>query len=274
MKKILIIFILQTSLMGAQSGIKKVKLYSFDNLIKTIGLEKDTLIVFDIDGVILCPKDKYLSHSNREERHKFLNYIKESHGLERKKDIFGLIISQMEYKLIEPNLVKYFWFLKFNGSDIIALTSMGPNNPYFDQEQDRVDTLKDKGFLFDERYQGIIKIDEQDRPQPKAIEGVIFARGYEKGLVLKAYLDQQKANYRKVVVIDDISKNLDSIEEYCKDKIDDIILIEYKYDEAAEQKPMEEISRLQKYFITSHSIWLSDKQAITLLQIKNKAKVE
>ncbi|WP_342272675.1 DUF2608 domain-containing protein [Candidatus Tisiphia endosymbiont of Parasteatoda lunata] len=128
---------------------------------------------------------------------------------------------------MEPVLVKHFWFLKFNGADIIALTSMGPNNPYFDQEQDRVDVLKDKGLIFDGRYQGLIKIDEQNRPQPKVIEGVIFARGYEKGLVLKAYLDQQRANYSKIVMIDDMSQNLDSVERYLKNQVDSIVLIEY-----------------------------------------------
>ncbi len=104
---------------------------------------------------------------------------------------------------------------------------MGPNNPYFDQEQDRVDVLKDKGLIFDGRYQGLIKIDEQNRPQPKVIEGVIFARGYEKGLVLKAYLDQQRANYSKIVMIDDMSQNLDSVERYLKNQVDSIVLIEY-----------------------------------------------
>ncbi|MCC8484021.1 MAG: DUF2608 domain-containing protein [Rickettsia endosymbiont of Labidopullus appendiculatus] len=274
MKRILVMLILQLFVMEAQSSVERIKLHSFDDLTKIIKVEKDTLIVFDIDGVILCPKDSYLSHDNREVHHKFLDDIEKSQGLAQKKNIYGLIISQMEHKLIEPSFVKHFWFLRFNGSDIVALTSIGPNNPYFDQEQDRVDVLKDKGLIFDEKYKGMVKIDEQSRPQPKAIEGIIFARGYEKGLVLKAYLDQQKANYSKIVVIDDMSKNLDSIEKYLKDKVDNIILIEYSYDTVGEQKSIEEISRLQKDFLKSQSIWLSDKQAAVLLQIINKDKAK
>ncbi|BFD45654.1 MAG: hypothetical protein DMENIID0002_03000 [Rickettsia endosymbiont of Sergentomyia squamirostris] len=259
--------------MEALSSIERIKLHSFDDLTKKIR-GKDTLVVFDIDGVILAAKDSYLSHDNREMRHKFLDDIEKSHGLVQKKNIYGLIIAQMEYKLIEPVLVKHFWFLKFNGADIIALTSMGPNNPYFDQEQDRVDVLKDKGLIFDGRYQGLIKIDEQNRPQPKVIEGVIFARGYEKGLVLKAYLDQQRANYSKIVMIDDMSQNLDSVERYLKNQVDSIVLIEYSYDKLEEQKSIKALSTLQQDFVKTQSIWLSDKQASVLLQIINKDKTE
>ncbi|WP_341756845.1 MULTISPECIES: DUF2608 domain-containing protein [unclassified Candidatus Tisiphia] len=273
MKKFLVIVILQCIAMEALSNIERIKLHSFDDLTKKIR-GKDTLVVFDIDGVILAAKDSYLSHDNREMRHKFLDDIEKSHGLVQKKNIYGLIIAQMEYKLIEPVLVKHFWFLKFNGADIIALTSMGPNNPYFDQEQDRVDVLKDKGLIFDGRYQGLIKIDEQNRPQPEVIEGVIFARGYEKGLVLKAYLDQQRANYSKIVMIDDMSQNLDSVERYLKNQVDSIVLIEYSYDKLAEQKSIKTLSTLQQDFVKTQSIWLSDKQASVLLQIINKDKIE
>ncbi|WP_341761455.1 DUF2608 domain-containing protein [Candidatus Tisiphia endosymbiont of Thecophora atra] len=278
MRKILIILILQFIVIEAFASIERIKLHSFDNLVDQIKNDtikgKDVLIVFDIDGVILCPKDSYLSHNNREVRHKFLDDIEKSQGLAQRKNIYALIAAQMEYKLIEPSLMKHFWFLKFNGYNVIALTSMGPNNPYFDQEQDRVDMLKDKGLLFDKRYHGQIKIDKQKRPQPKAIEGVIFARGYEKGLVLKAYLDQQHTAYSKIVVIDDKPQNLDSIEKHLKNQIGKIVLVEYSYDKFVEQKFTNNISTLQQNFLKTQSIWLSDKQASVLLQMRNKAKVE
>ncbi|MDR0773812.1 MAG: DUF2608 domain-containing protein [Rickettsia sp.] len=130
MRKILIILILQFIVIEAFASIERIKLHSFDNLVDQIKNDtikgKDTLIVFDIDGVILCPKDSYLSHNNREVRHKFLDDIEKSQGLAQRKNIYALIAAQMEYKLIEPRLMKHFWFLKFNGYNVIALTSMGP----------------------------------------------------------------------------------------------------------------------------------------------------
>ncbi|WP_375330376.1 DUF2608 domain-containing protein [Candidatus Tisiphia endosymbiont of Nemotelus uliginosus] len=77
--------------MEAQSSVERIKLHSFDNLTEIIKIEKDTLIVFDIDGVILCPKDSYLSHNNREVRHKFLDDIEKSQGLAQKKKYMGLL---------------------------------------------------------------------------------------------------------------------------------------------------------------------------------------
>ncbi|WP_342271439.1 hypothetical protein [Candidatus Tisiphia endosymbiont of Parasteatoda lunata] len=94
MKKFLVIVILQCIAMEALSSIERIKLHSFDDLTKKIR-GKDTLVVFDIDGVILAARDSYLSHDNREMRHKFLDDIEKSHGLVQKKNIYGLIIAQM-----------------------------------------------------------------------------------------------------------------------------------------------------------------------------------
>lgn len=153
-----------------------------------------------------------------------------------------------------------FYKLKLNSYKLLALTSMGPNNPYIDQESDRVNILQDMAIIF-EKINFQFNIDKQDRPQPFIKHGVIFARGYEKGVVLKHLLENFHFNESvNLIFIDDMTRNIDSVRNHISSKVNTMYLILHEFIEPHYELD-EQITEIQKEYSLNHNVWLSDKQA-------------
>ena len=242
------------------AGTQELHVNSFKQLNSHVDkLDKKTLIVIDVDGVILTTKDSFFSPINRKQRHKLFRKLESKLGKTEKKRLTELIFGQIEYKILDSTFIDFFTRVTRSEATVIALTSMGPNNRYVDQERLRVKTLKDLGYTFRSKDSFDLSINDETRKQPIVIEGIIFARGFEKGIVLKHYLKGQ--DYNKVIVIDDMSTHLISIKNNLDKIVQNLVLVEYKFDDYNNSNLDSDMHKFQIDYLLRTGIWLTDLQA-------------
>lgn len=232
---------------------------------------KKDLVVFDIDGVIITPTDKILKSSNREIRHSYFNKLEQELGKEQFLNLFEKIVIQLNAEFVEEKFPEFFYHIKSYGSKVIALTLMGPNNPYIDQEKDRVHLLRKMGIIFDDIYKNsnIVLENNKDRPQPLAISGILFSRGYNKGKVLSKLLNNIAFKPNRIIFIDDKIEHAQSFNANFQQS--NIKVFSFLYNPVQMNQEINQcVVDKQFDWAKRHSIWLSDRQAYILCNEDNE----
>jgi hypothetical protein len=231
--------------------------------------KKGDLVVFDIDGVIITPSDKLLKSCNRKIRRKHFDKLKHDLGEEKFRVLFAKVVTQLNAEFVEDRFPEIFYYIKSQGSKVIALTLMGPNNPYVDQEEDRVRYLRKMGIIFDSIYQNsnIILDINTDKPQPLFKFGIIFTRGYNKGEVLLKLLNNISFKPNRLIFIDNKINNVENFNASFRKSNMEVFSFFYNPSEI-EEDINKCIIEKQLDWAKKYSIWLSDRQAYILCQEK------
>jgi hypothetical protein len=254
--------------------IQPITIGKFSDINKYIeDFKEGDLVIFDIDGVILTPTDTILKSKYRETRHKFLDNLKQELGEKQFKDLYGKMVIQFGAEFVENDFPKFFYGIKSKQAKVIALTLMGPNNPYIDQEKDRVHYLTKMGINFDNLYRrkNIVIEHPSKRPQPLFDSGVIFSRGYDKGKVLIKFLEDIEFKPKRIIFIDDRKDHAQTVAQaLCSNNISGY---SFHYNHNKKAKKIDKcVVNKQFEWLKSQHIWLSDRQALILCKEKKYYK--
>jgi hypothetical protein len=174
--------------------IKQISSFSevdFDKII----LNKDTLVLFDVDHTLLKPieiHDQYYLSSEKkcdekmgEMRSLYADKIDQNF-------LVGSMMSKMKAEIIEPDVVKKIEFLKKNQIPCIAITAIpsGFNAGLNDTWQNwRFSNLKNRGIEFSFSDLAFV-LNMKGYRRPIFFNGIILADNDSKGNVLKFFLEK------------------------------------------------------------------------------------
>lgn len=169
---------------------------------------EDDLVVFDVDEVLIAPKDKFLrpsanSLSLRVYADTFFNEKDELN-----KERYGEWVSQFKIEPVNVELIQAIHALQAKRIKCIALTRMypgvGPCGKIEAMEDKRVDDLKAIGVDFRGVFPKRVELDFAPREgyTPLFQDGILYSRPYFKGEVLVAFLNKMDLHPRKIWFID------------------------------------------------------------------------
>lgn len=180
--------------------------------------DQDTLVIFDVDHVLIMPTDE--STRNRHPyRSQLWQDLEKRHSKEKMKILYGAVASKAKWRVIDPDIINVFTYLKQMGIPSMALTSLytGKFGNIKKLEDWRIKHLQDMGFDFAQVTPikediFVNELEEQDG-LPMLKSGVILTAQIDKAKVLE-YILRHKSYYPKTIIfIDDQLPNLESLEK-------------------------------------------------------------
>lgn len=254
-----------------------------------------TLIIFDVDYVLITPKDKVFRFAGEQNglRKQLFNSLK-SASYEKYKVINGRKIPLFDYLMsvvitlsqnepVDPQMAPLIAKLQKQNFPIIALTQnqSGPIGLIPSQSTKKINDLKEIGIEFRNSYFGMDCIILHDVISkggfhPVYDRGVIFANGAGKGDALKAFLISQNFRPEKVIFIDDRKEYLESVANALKTLGIPYVGLQFIQMLEKNEKVDSIISQYQFNFLLENGIWLDDalaeemRKKCLILEVLNK----
>lgn len=248
---------------------------------------KDTLVIFDIDQVLITPSDEIFVLSDTDEAKKFLTETYNDLFARLSKpdvdDLQSTLMLNKPWRLVTPDTAKVFNEIKNKGYKVLGLTASGSGafGKIRSMEEWRVSELNKVGINFDEKFinaksgsldQYIPEVSKYYAKHkhvcfPAASNGIIFTCLIPKGEVLDAYLQFANIKPSKIIFIDDRLSNLEAVSEYCKKH--NVQYLGYEYTAVKEQaknlKLNKRRAKFQYKILELTKVWLNDAQADMVL---------
>ena len=243
-----------------------------ENILTSI--DTDTLFIFDVDDVLMYPDDKILRTQNADACKELVKQLKQRVGKDEIQDVTSIILLARKNKPVDPKMINLIKTLQTNNIKVLALTNCatGKFGLVPSTENWRISELKSHGYYFYKSWPDLKDINlkpvmkDSNDASPVYKEGVLFVdQTGEKGAVLDAFLTSIKITPKRIVFIDDKSKNLVSVAEFAKQNNIEFIGIEYT--KALEEKEAlnKNIAQLQFEVLEKEKKWISDTEADKLL---------
>jgi histidinol phosphatase-like enzyme len=229
--------------------------------------DKNTLVIFDIDEVIIETTDSILKPQHKAHFVKLEEELLERTSKEQAVYFKSIIYQEQSIKLVNEKILDTFNGLKNKGINIIAITyiATGPRGKIAKFEDWGLSRLNKFGIDFrkfnnlkDHTYSNI----PAKHGVPLTKHGVTFTALATKGVLLDAVLKHNNIKPQKVIFIDDKLSNLQSVESTCKDL--DIPFTGIQYTAVIKSNKWtfdEELARLQFQVLEKEHRWLSDQEA-------------
>ena len=190
--------------------------------------DRDTLVVFDCDEVLITPTDTLFSPVNEDSYKKTIQYLNEKVGFSKADDILISIRKRHKFRLLNnelPNIIKN---MQNRGAAVLVLTAhwTGEFHDIKSVEDLRKNELNQFDFDFKKSWNGVDKIVFYELPTklpkynltkfPIFENGVIFACNIDKGMMLQKFLNHVSRTFDKIIFVDDRMKNILSIKKFCE----------------------------------------------------------
>jgi hypothetical protein len=240
--------------------------------------DQDTLIVLDIDDVIITKKDRYFKNFATDIRKEI--EAKTIRTLPRKTRIklLSIIYLQVRHRLVDPKIKEVIHDLQQRHIKVICLSRapIGQFGEIPNIEDQRIIEVGRFNLDFsvaapDRTHFVLSELSHLDSPSPVYKNGIICVGDYEKGETLRALLHHLQWKPKKIVLVDDLKENITSVQKAAKEKKINFVGLELRtvLDEQgnADKKLME----LQAHHLMEHEEWLSDEQAAAKLGRKTNA---
>ncbi|MDR3285557.1 MAG: DUF2608 domain-containing protein [Holosporales bacterium] len=197
---------------------------------------EDTLIVFDIDQTLVYPVNKAFCSCSLEAHRSFLNELASTLSREKEEAMWNLAVSGPS-KIREEKTLECFNNFKKKGGTVITLTAAGPGKLFEHKRFDifRYNLLKKKGFDFSDACEEtdfcFTEFSSFRGNFPTYYNGMISGNGTvgeaTKGRILVAFLKKCKKYPKKVVFIDDLKENINSVAVVLEEQKMPYLSIEY-----------------------------------------------
>lgn len=236
--------------------------------------DENTLIVLDVDDVLVKADDQILQLAHKKELDKIIADLAQKHPRGKIEDLTSLVFLQYQKSLVDPNIKEIFELLKDKDIKFIALTAAptGKLGQIQSLEDWRIEDLKKFGFDFSHSFPEILPTTFTNLPSlknPKQFcaykEGILFTCDVPKGEVLKAFLSLTKHQFKKIIFVDDLRKNLDSVEKVCAELGIAYHGFEYTAVQASTTPLNKERIQVQINTLLEKGKWLTDTEAEKLL---------
>lgn len=238
--------------------------------------DKDTLVIFDVDLTLIEPRDQIFSHSSLDEFAKVNDLLKSRHTEDEIEGLLSIVWATAPAQTVESDTLAIFKSIQDRYPNVMFLTAMnsGRYGKISKQEDWRIEELTRLGFNLNSTLPKAST--EQLKPYLSAIKaehsplckkGILFSSFLDKGDVLKAYLRHIGFKPRKIVFVDDLRKNVESLAKYCDEN--NIVYVGFEYTawkhRIATPQSNPKRALLQFEVLDSVNTWLSDKEADRIL---------
>jgi hypothetical protein len=246
-------------------------------------LDSNSLVVFDIDDVIISTEDHFAHPYGYL---KFVGMTNEALSsattTEEKDEIMRKVsLSQLLAKrnLVESDMPTFIQSLQKAGVKVIALTNFprGQYGAILRTETWRIEYLKALNIDFSltapfKEMHEFTEFQKNGLLPPLFEEGILFANSHLKGQVLEAFFEKSQFYPREVIFIDDIHHNHVSVEASMKSL--NIPFLGLHYLGAAKKFSSYNESLLRHQFdhLMKTETWLSDKEILQAWQAFEEAK--
>lgn len=248
--------------------------------------DPETLVIFDVDDVLMHPYDQILKAHNRPYLEELKKKLEERVGESRIEAIYSLIFLQRKNGPVDKKFIHLISDLQRQGIKVLALTNCftGKIGSIEAMEDWRINELERMGHHFDKswsdtkshQFEGLVKqtgsgLSAQSNSISLFKSGVIFASNVSKGNVLKAFLAYAGLTPQKIIFIDDKKKHIESVEKVAKSLGIPFVGIEYT---AVQETKLEPLNKARADFqfelLEKEHKWLSDQEADIRINKKDK----
>lgn len=179
---------------------------------------QNTLVIFDVDHVLIMPTDEY-TLNRHPYRKKLWQDIECRISKEEMKTLYGITASKAKWRLVDPDIISIFTYLKKYQIPSIALTSLytGKFGNIEKLEDWRIKQLQDLGFDFasltpikEELFANEL---EEQGGVPMLKSGVVLTAQIDKAKTLEYILHHNNYYPETIIFIDDQLQNIESLEK-------------------------------------------------------------
>lgn len=268
--KVIIIWILLILLPCEAAFPDILKTHTFTPVeIALSNVDKDTLVVLDVDEVLITSVDQYFKRPRGPVNDKLYSEFKKDLSPERYDYLDSILYLESKFKVTNQKLIQLIKKLQENHIPVLALTAVSPGKLGKIQSRAdwRIQHLKGFGISFAEYWNKIkskyfteFKVNDS-RKQPLFKSGILFSSNTPKGEVLKAFLAYINLKPKKIIFLDDMRKNLESVEYFCNQQGIEFLGFEYLASYTQVKPINEELVRFQLNTLKSKEYWLNDEEA-------------
>lgn len=179
--------------------------------------DSDTLVIFDVDHVLIMPTDEYTINRNPY-RKKLWNELTKTLSKEKVRELYGITASMSKWQLVDNEMIEIISKIRKRKIPAIALTALstGKFGVIEKLEDWRIKQLQDFKINFIDLtpIHDHIEIEsmERDNGIPMIKSGILFSAENSKGKVLEHILQEQNYLPSTIIFIDDQLKNIKDIE--------------------------------------------------------------
>lgn len=256
------------------------------DLIHNCKLTPNTLVIYDVDEVLISLEDKILRPCVDRDPNFKNPFYEIFYPLEdpEKTALFGEFISQAKVVLLDPKTPEYVQSIQ-SKSKVIGLTRMIPGagtcGKIKSMEEFRHNELKVLGIDFGNSFPETPFIDlsasdkDYDEKDRKAIfkQDIIYAYPHGKDKALGLFLDKIGFYPDQVIFVDDQLKNLTKVAEEMEKSGIPFIGIHYQDESLSKETFDKELGKFQYDYFIKNKIWLSDAQARKIHQKQKDSTV-
>lgn len=227
-------------------------------------IDKDTLVIFDVDETLIQPVDMYYINEGSPQAQAVKKKLIESHPEIKDWDEYmDILIKQVHRPLLEPMIIEKINALQKMGVIVIAVTGMntGKYGRYDRLERWRYEHLG--SFGFEGSFNDQVIDFEMNNKKPVFYKGILATDTLLKGPVLFAFLDRINHRSKKIIMFDDSLHFLESVQAESKKR--GISFKGYWYKGAHEKAWDQELIEFQIDHLLKHKKWLSDEEAQVLI---------
>ena len=232
---------------------------------------KDTLVLFDVDNVLVSPHDMLARDETSVFFEKFRNILRDRDPQLCDDDEqflchLGRLLAGTERHIIEPDIGDKIRALREQGATVMAMTALFRCGPVSYLPQHRHNLLASHGIEFTQHHgdREFESLDLDDGTPPRMYKGILF--GKAKGNILNAFLDEHGLKPRQIVFFDDKEHNLKTIADVCQQRAIEATLYHYVGHRKIPGDWNEERAHKQVEILVTQGKWLSDAEVDALLE--------
>lgn len=236
--------------------------------------DENTLVIFDVDDVLITTEDHFIHPYAEKVTERIFNRNFDKPSDKKKLDeIVSLCFLLPKRILVEETTPSLIQRLKEKKIKVIALTACPSGNlGVIDKvEEWRVEDLRSFGIDFSSSFpknQRIVLegLKSESAPSPIFEQGILFSYGFKKGDVLKEFLKSIDFSPSQVLFIDDLSHNLESIQEKMESEKIPHSVFHYKGASRHYRQIDESLIEYQINYLINHRKWLNDSEVRKILK--------
>lgn len=227
-------------------------------------LEPSSLVVFDVDAVLIEHEDAILQPPNKPLLQSLIAKHANTLAPDHFEDLVSVIYLETKAPLIEESVVPLIATLQEKNIPVIGLTATRIGKiGRVDSIQDwRIQALDAHGISFTKFPSKNLTTVTGQGPSPVFKEGIAFSSTYPKGKVLQAVLESLDMIPETVVFIDDLYQNSVSVESHMKQLgVKQVHCFQYVGAKKVYKQANSELAQTQIRHLVTHKTWLSEEKA-------------
>ena len=231
---------------------------------------KDTLVIFDVDDVLIMPTNQGFQRPMDEN---FLDEIsldlKTRLGEEKTELLESIILLQETDKFVDPKIISLIKTLQIKGVPVMALTALSTGA--YGKIQSLVDwrilKLETMGINLKAPWENVqtkqfSDFDIKDlKGLPVFKAGILFSSKIPKGEALHAFLQYAKLKPKKIIFIDDFREHVESVQKVCNEAGIEFVGFEYSGAYSRSEPLNKARVRFLYEVLEKEHKWLSDYEA-------------